>query len=84
MGTKNGQVQVWDVEAGKQIRTLIGHSDRVSSLAWSNFSPSLLASGSKDRSILVRDLRSNRQSYMRLYEHRQEVCGLRWSMHDEN
>lgn len=46
--------------------------------------PSVVASGSKDKSILVRDLRAHNQSYMKLSEHRQEVCGLRWSLHDEN
>ena len=77
-------MHVWDVNAERRIRTLGGHTDRVSSLAWSNVTPSLLASGSKDRSIFVRDLRTSRNSYMRLHEHRQEVCGLRWSVHDEN
>ena len=77
-------MHVWDINARKRIRSLAGHTDRVSSLAWSNATPSLLASGSKDRSIFVRDLRASRNSYMRLHEHRQEVCGLRWSVHDEN
>lgn len=57
---------------------------RVSSLAWNNVSTSVIASGSKDRTILVRDLRASSHSHMKLAEHRQEVCGLRWSLHDEN
>mmetsp|Transcript_3845 Transcript_3845/g.6539 ORF Transcript_3845/g.6539 Transcript_3845/m.6539 type:complete len:246 (-) Transcript_3845:31-768(-) len=61
-----------------------GHEARVSSLAWNNNQTSVIASGSKDKTILVRDLRASSDKYMRLMEHRQEVCGLRWSLHDEN
>jgi len=56
----------------------------VSSLAWNNVDTSVVASGSKDRTILVRDLRSSSTHHQKLTEHRQEVCGLRWSLHDEN
>lgn len=84
VGTKSGQVQIWDVNQKKKVRTLEGHTARVSSLAWNNVTPSVIASGSKDKSILVRDLRAHNSSYMKLSDHRQEVCGLRWSLHDEN
>jgi len=56
----------------------------VSSLAWNNVDTSVVASGSKDRTILVRDLRASSTHHQKLTEHRQEVCGLRWSLHDEN
>lgn len=84
VGTKGGEVQIWDINMKKKVRSLYGHHARVSSLAWSNVTTSVVASGSKDKSILVRDLRAHNQSYMKLLDHRQEVCGLRWSVHDEN
>lgn len=84
VGTKSGDVQIWDINASKQVRVMEGHDARVSSLAWNNTNTSVIASGSKDKSILVRDLRAQNNSYMRLTEHKQEVCGLRWSLHDEN
>ena len=84
VGTKTGQVQIWDINQKKKVRTLDGHMARVSSLAWNNVSTSVIASGSKDRTILVRDLRSSANGHMKLADHRQEVCGLRWSLHDEN
>lgn len=84
VGTKMGQVQIWDINQKKKVRTLDGHLARVSSLAWNNLNTSVFASGSKDRTILVRDLRSSSTSHMKLADHRQEVCGLRWSLHDEN
>ena len=70
VGTKSGQVQIWDVNQKKKVRTLEGHTARVSSLAWNNVTPSVIASGSKDKSILVRDLRAHNQSYMHLTEHK--------------
>ena len=84
VGTKYGQLKIWDINSRRQVRSLDGHTQRVSSLAWNNVTPSVVASGSKDKSILVRDLRASNTSYMRLTEHRQEVCGMRWSLHDEN
>ena len=61
------------------VRSLRGHTHRVGACAWSN---SLVASGSKDKSILVRDVRSQSNYEQHLCGHRQEVCGLRWSYHD--
>ena len=37
------------------MRTISGHSNRVGAVAWNG---SLIASGSRDRSILVRDVRA--------------------------
>lgn len=76
VGTHHGYVQVWDVAANKQISKLLGHSARVGALAWSG---DVLSSGSRDRMILQRDVRSSSNSERRLPGHRQEVCGLKWS-----
>ncbi|XP_066900686.1 fizzy-related protein homolog [Halyomorpha halys] len=76
VGTHHGYVQVWDVAANKQISKLHGHSARVGALAWSG---DVLSSGSRDRMILQRDVRSSSNSERRLPGHRQEVCGLKWS-----
>jgi cell division cycle 20-like protein 1, cofactor of APC complex len=48
----------------------MGHSARVSSLAWNNVTPSVIASGSKDKSILVRDLRAQNGHYRKLTHHK--------------
>ena len=47
-------MQIWDVQHQKLVRTLRGHLHRVGATAWSD---SLVASGSKDKTIFVRDLR---------------------------
>jgi cell division cycle 20-like protein 1 (cofactor of APC complex) len=55
VGNSFGEVQIYDVAKGKSIRTIEGHTGRVGSLAWNGY---LLASGSRDRNILVRDVRT--------------------------
>ena len=54
IGTNSGEVQIWDITKGKMIRTMKGHEGRVGTIAWST---NVLSSGSKDKSILSRDLR---------------------------
>ncbi len=46
VGTVSGGVQIWDVQAGKLLRQLNDHGNRVGATAWQG---SLIASGSKDR-----------------------------------
>lgn len=48
----------------------MGHSGRISSLAWNNVTPSVIASGSKDKSILVRDLRAHNRCHRKLLDHK--------------
>lgn len=55
-----------------------GHSLRVGALAWSS---SVLSSGSRDESILQRDIRCQEDHVSKLTGHKSEVCGLKWS-HD--
>jgi len=44
--------------------------------------PQVLASGSRDRLILLRDVRVRESYVSKLQGHKQEVCGLRWSFDD--
>ncbi|XP_017070444.1 fizzy-related protein homolog [Drosophila eugracilis] len=77
IGTQSGYVTIWDAERQKQINRLEGHSGRVTALAWRGNN---LASGSRDRSILQRDVRTPPRHITRcLRGHKLEVCGLQWS-----
>ena len=58
------------------MRTLGGHLGRVSSIAWNG---STISTGSRDRMVLSRDLRIRNAITHRHAEHKQEVCGLKWS-----
>lgn len=80
-GTHTGIVHLWDTESQKLIRTFEGHEGRVGALTWSN--SNMLSSGSKDKTILNRDLRVRDPYISRLEGHRQEICGLKWSFDDK-
>lgn len=80
VGTRRGEVQIWDGVKCKKIRTQHGHAQRVGALSWNGH---MLASGSRDRHIYLRDSRSDQDYVSKLIGHKQEVCGLKWS-HDES
>ncbi len=93
VGTSRGEVHLWDASNQKLIRIMGGHSARIGALSWkqasSGGSPtagssSLLASGSRDRLIHLRDPRSESAYEMRLCAHKQEVCGLKWSFDERS
>ncbi|KAJ6962537.1 protein FIZZY-RELATED 2-like [Populus alba x Populus x berolinensis] len=70
IGTSNGKVQIWDASRCKRIRTMEGHRLRVGALAWSS---SMLSSGSRDKSILQRDIRAREDFVSKLSGHKSEV-----------
>jgi len=76
VGTANNVVQLWDVAAGKQVRSLRGHSSRVGALAWNNH---ILTSGSRDTTVINHDVRIQNNVVGTMKQHTQEVCGLAWS-----
>lgn len=79
IGTDKGYVQIWDAERCRRLRTMTGHTARVGALAWNDH---ILTSGSRDRNIYHRDVRSPVQHMRKLAGHKQEVCGLRWNTED--
>ncbi|KAJ5111371.1 hypothetical protein N7532_001906 [Penicillium argentinense] len=79
IGTGKGLVQIWDAESCRRLRTMIGHQNRVGALAWNDH---ILTSGSRDRLIFHRDVRSPDQYLRKLTGHKQEVCGLKWNTED--
>ena len=76
VGTNRGDVQLWDTIQTKKLRSMAGHSSRVGALAWTG---PVMASGSRDRAIYLRDVRVGANYTDKLTNHKQEVCGLKWS-----
>ena len=80
VGTNRGYVQIWDAAKCSRTHVMTGHASRVGCLAWNGQS---LSSGSRDRSIFQRDIRSSNDRIAKLQGHKQEVCGLKWSFDDQ-
>lgn len=80
VGNSQGQIQVFDVAKSKLVKTIEAHNGRVGSLAWNGY---LLGSGSRDRSVMVRDLRNPGSIVNSFIGHKQEICGLRWSFDEQ-
>lgn len=78
VGTSSGKTQLWDVGAGKQLRSMGGHAERVGALSWNEH---VLSSGGRDGLVINHDVRIARHAIATLTAHRQEVCQLAWS-HD--
>ena len=76
VGTANNVVQLWDVQAGKLVRSMDGHSNRVNALAWNNHT---LTSASRDTTIVNHDVRIQHHKVGSFLQHTQEVCSLAWS-----
>lgn len=76
VGTSSGSTQLWDVQSGKQLRSMNGHSERVGALSWNRH---ILSSGGRDSVVVNHDVRVARHNVATLSGHSQEVCGLAWS-----
>lgn len=78
IGLNNSEVQLWDSTSARLLRRLKEiHRSRVGALAWNN---SILTTGSMDGQIVNNDVRI-RNHLVNCYQgHRQEVCGLKWSL----
>lgn len=79
IGTSKGLVEIWDATKIKNVRTMSGHNLRVSSLAWNEH---ILSSGSRDRTILNRDVRIESPFINKFESHKQEICGLKWNVEE--
>lgn len=75
LGAVSGEVKIWDVERRASIFDVIEHQERVGALSLQG---NLLLTGSRDKSVLLHDLREKRK-VLSFEGHKQEVCGLRWS-----
>lgn len=71
VGTHKGYLQIWDTKAQKKVHDFHPHIGRIGCLAWNG---DVICSGSRDRSIIQRDLRvSGALAEKKLTAHRQEV-----------
>ncbi|XP_057897986.1 cell division cycle protein 20 homolog [Melospiza georgiana] len=72
-----GEVQLWDVEQQKHLRTMTSHCACVGTLSWNSC---ILSSGAWTGHIHHHDVRVAEHHVAALAGHTHEVCGLRWSL----
>jgi cell division cycle 20-like protein 1 (cofactor of APC complex) len=79
VGNSFGFVEIYDINKKELITSFKDHLNRVGVVSWNR---NLISSGSKDYSIITRDIRcknNNENIIRRFLGHQQEVCGLKWS-----
>ena len=67
IGTSDGSCQIWDTVKHKMVRNMPGHSYRVGAISWAG---PIIASGSRDKTIMLRDFRDPKDSIQTLTGHR--------------
>jgi cell division cycle protein 20 (cofactor of APC complex) len=75
VGTFLGETEIWDVGKSSKVRTMRGHSSRVSVLSWDKH---IVSSGSRTGNIFHHDVRVSQHKTAELHGHSGEVCGLKW------
>ncbi|WP_019502891.1 NB-ARC domain-containing protein [Pseudanabaena sp. PCC 6802] len=77
-GSEDDLVRVWDPNAGQELKTLEGHTNRIWAVAWSP-GGQILASASGDRTVKLWDVETGR-SLRTLKGHSDRVYSVSWSM----
>ena len=80
-GSNQGKVQIWDINKAVWIRGDFKHSGKVGVISLNN---NMLISGSRDKSIIVRDIREKPWKYQKIKRHSQEIVGLKWDESGQN
>lgn len=67
VGTNSGVLQIWDTQKCKLVKSLPGHEGRIGTVAWNS---KFLSTGSRDKTILHRDLRTKHNYEAKLIGHK--------------
>lgn len=76
IGSKEGEVSLWDGVKEISIRKYYEHTERVGALS---IFGNMMLTGSKDKTIVLHDTRLKRSIVKKFETHKQEICGLKWS-----
>ncbi|KAB5592904.1 Cell division cycle 20,5, cofactor of APC complex [Ceratobasidium theobromae] len=77
----NGAIELWDIDSGTKLRSMIGRQGQVACLAWNQH---VLASGCVDGAIWMHDTRVAAHKISELIGHTSEICGLKWQPANSN
>ncbi|MCL6589279.1 MAG: WD40 repeat domain-containing protein [Firmicutes bacterium] len=76
-GSDDRTIQLWDLETGKRLRTLKGHTDTIFSVAWSPEGKTL-ASGSQDKTIRLWNVETGEQLRV-LQQQTDSIFSVAWA-----
>ena len=79
VGVSYGKIKLYDVTTLACLRNMVGHSNRVSSLSWSE-KGHCLVSGGRDGIMMQHDVRLRQSIVSKVEAHGQEVCQVSWSL----
>ncbi|CAI9091936.1 OLC1v1027057C1 [Oldenlandia corymbosa var. corymbosa] len=77
VGFMSSNVQLWDAETSKLVRSLGGHEDKVGSVTWKN--GHVLTTGGNDKAIINHDVRARNSLTCCVRVHTDKICSLKWS-----
>ncbi|KAL4480021.1 hypothetical protein ABPG74_020537 [Tetrahymena malaccensis] len=80
VGDRQGKVYLFDLTKNKFLRVMHNHTGRVGQIAWNGH---LIATGSRDKNIIITDIRDKSSNSIVFKGHEQEICGMRWSFDEQ-
>jgi cell division cycle 20-like protein 1 (cofactor of APC complex) len=81
VGSSCGDVQIWDAEQTRKLRTMEGHQGNVNTCAWAGY---ILSTGGQDGCIIQRDVRQASHSISKVDAQSSQVCNLKWSPDEQH
>jgi WD40 repeat protein len=81
-GTNRGNISIWDEVTLKEKVNFLNFNERIGVIAPFNLNPNLFSCGSSDMNIKTFDIRTPEKEINCFKGHKQEVCGLKWSLDD--
>lgn len=79
VGSEEGQLYLLDFVNNKRLMGTPIHQARIGCIDWNSRCESLLATGSKDKTISLYDTRTSKAKIIGNNFHYGEICGLKWS-----
>ena len=79
-GSRDTTVKLWNAKTGKIIHTLEGHTDFVTSVAWS-CDGKMIISGSGDTTVKIWDVKTGKIIHT-LHKHIKYITSVAWSHSD--
>ena len=79
VGSDEGSLYLLDFMNNKKLMGTPIHNNRIGCIDWNSRCDTLLATGSKDKTISLYDTRTSKAKTIENYFHYGEICGLKWN-----